>query len=49
MIMERDRIKVEGRIMAVDIIKIGRRTENKDMVMDRDRIMVEGRIMAVET
>jgi hypothetical protein len=48
MIMERDRIKVEERIMAVDNIKIGRRTENKDMIMDRDRIKVEGRIMVVD-
>ncbi len=36
MIMDRDRIKVEVRIMAVSYIKIGRRTENKDMIMERD-------------
>jgi hypothetical protein len=41
-IMQRDRIKVEGRIMVVDNIKIRRRTENKDMIMERDRIKVEG-------
>jgi hypothetical protein len=33
-IMERDRIKVEGRIMLVDKITIGRRKENKDMIME---------------
>ncbi len=33
--------------MVVDNIKIGRRTEIKDMIMDRDRIKVEGRIMVV--
>jgi hypothetical protein len=33
-IMDRDRIKVEGRIMVVDNIKIGKRTENKGMIME---------------
>jgi hypothetical protein len=32
MIMERDRIKVEERIMVVDKLRTGRRTENKDMI-----------------
>jgi hypothetical protein len=32
--MERDRIKVEERIMVVDNIKIGKRTENKGMIME---------------
>ncbi len=43
MIMERDRIKVEGRIMVVDKITIGRRTENKDIIRKRDRINAEER------
>ncbi len=47
-IMERDRIKVEGRIMIVNKIKIGRRTENKNMIRVRDRIKVEGRIMLAD-
>jgi hypothetical protein len=41
MIMDRDTIKVEGRIMVVDNIKIGQWTKNKDMIMDRDRIKVD--------
>ncbi len=46
--MERDRIKVEGRIMVVHNIKTGRRKENKDMIMERARIKVEERIMVVD-
>jgi hypothetical protein len=46
--MGMDRIKVEERIMVLDIIKIGRRTDNKDMIMERDRIKVEERIMVVD-
>ncbi len=35
MIMERDRIKAGGRIMAVETIKIEQSTESKDMMMDQ--------------
>jgi hypothetical protein len=44
---ETDRIKVEGRIIAVENIKIGRKTENKGMIIERDRINAERRVMAV--
>ena len=48
MIMERDRIKVEGRIMVVDNIKIGQWSENKDIIRKRDGLKTEGMVMAVD-
>ncbi len=41
MIMERDRIKVEGRIMVVDNMKIWRRDENVYKIIDRDKMKAE--------
>ncbi len=45
MITERDRIKVEGRIMIVNRMKILRRTENENKIIDRYRRKVEGGLM----
>jgi hypothetical protein len=45
MIMERDRIKVEERIMIVSRMKIWRRTENECKIIDRDMMKVGGGLM----
>ncbi len=39
---------IEGKIIIVDNIKKGRRTENKVMVMKRDRVKAKGGTMVVE-
>jgi hypothetical protein len=45
MIMERDRIKVEGRIMVVSHMKIWRSTENEYQIIGREKMKVEGGLM----